>query len=108
MPDSHVELTCPGLLSGDHDRFHFLLAGCPDCVAYALAGMTLEQVENHYHQGLISQDAWEGYCWVWATSAARFGSYDSWKTPPAVASARQAGERIRLAHVLRRGREAGS
>lgn len=100
-----IELTCPGLLSGRSDKIHFL-GLCPDCDAYCAAGMTLEQVENFYHLGILGQDIYEGYCWVWATSAVRFGSYGHWKQPPVVQAGRDAGERIKVAREMRREREA--
>lgn len=104
-PPEPVELTCEGLLSGRSDKIHFL-GYCPDCDAYQVAYMTLEQVEDKYHHGMIDQDVYEGYCWVWATDAVRFGSYDHWRIPPAVESGRLAGERIRVARAYRRARAA--
>jgi hypothetical protein len=101
-----IALTCEGLLSGRGDLFHFL-GRCDDCTAYAVAGASLERVEDWYHSGMIDQDAYEAYCWVWATSAVRFGNYEHWQTPPAVQSAREFAERIKLASTYRRDREAG-
>lgn len=79
----------------DGDRRHFLGTGCNDCGARTVSAVTLEQAERWYHQGLIGQDLWEAYCHVWATSAYRYGSYESWRKSPVIP------EVVRLVAVMR-------
>lgn len=90
LPEEYVCIPCyeaeefkPGhVLAGD--RKH-LMGHCKDCDArHYVLGMTLEQVEMWYHRGLFGQDVYEAYTHVWATSAFRFGSYDSWAKPPVI------------------------
>lgn len=79
----------------DGDRRHFMGTGCSDCCARTVMGMTLEQVERWYRSGHVGQDVWEAYTHVWATSAYRFGNYDSWQRPPVIP------EVVRLVAVMR-------
>lgn len=85
----------PGHYRPGADSNHFLSAGCEECTAHRVMGMTLEQVEAWYHRGLVSQDMYEAFCHVWATSAYRYGAHASWEKPPVIP------EVIRLAEVLR-------
>lgn len=64
------------------DTTHFLSVRCPECTARVLASRTLAQVENWYHQGIVTQAAYEAYMYVWATSAVRYGDYPGWNEAP--------------------------
>lgn len=75
------------------DGTHFL--GCNDCDARRMTSVTLECAENWYHRGMISQDTWEAFSHVWATSAYRYGNWESWKPSP------QIPEVIRLVAIMR-------
>jgi len=85
----------PGHYKPGAGSSHFLGAGCEECTAHHVMGMTLEQVEARYRQGHVSQDMYEAFCHVWATSAYRYGAYAGWEKPPVIP------EVIRLAEVLR-------
>ncbi|MER7077929.1 hypothetical protein SAMN02982929_07197 [Saccharopolyspora kobensis] len=61
---------------------HLMAIRCVECVAQTISGMTLEAVENWWEQGVITQDALDGYRHVWAISAARSATYDHWKALP--------------------------
>ena len=39
-----------------------------------LSQMTLEQAEEAYRRGVLTQDHWEGYAHAWRVSAPRFSS----------------------------------
>ena len=38
------------------------------------SGLTYNEAENHYRQGVISQDEWEHYCYHWKNESGRFSS----------------------------------
>lgn len=44
---------------------HFLSARCVECTGGLLSGWSLGKVEDQYHQGPVSQDAYEAYMHVW-------------------------------------------
>jgi hypothetical protein len=48
----------------------------------ALSRRTFEEVENWYRQALITQDQWEAYTYVWATTQTRFSDTLGLETPP--------------------------
>lgn len=73
----------PGHYRPGADTNHFL-GRCDECDAHYLLGKTLGAVENWYHRGMISQDQYEAYCHVWATSAYRLGDYRSWQQEPTI------------------------
>lgn len=75
------------------DTNHFL-GRCEECDAHYLSGRTLEEVERWYWQGMISQDQWEAYGYVWATSAWRSDHWDSWKVPPVIPAV------VRIAEIM--------
>jgi hypothetical protein len=84
----------PGHYRPGADSNHFL-GHCDECDAHYLLNMTLEQVENWYHQGVIGQAMYEAYCHIWATSAFRYGRYESWERPPACEDAQALVELFR-------------
>jgi hypothetical protein len=100
LPEEYVCISCyeaeefaPGhWLAGD--RMHFL-GRCNDCDARYAISMSLEKVEQWYRSGHFSQDVYEAYTHVWATSAFRFGSYGSWAKSPVIP------EVVRLVAVMR-------
>jgi hypothetical protein len=47
-----------------------------------LARKTLGEAEDWYRQGVITQEQWEAYTYVWATSAFRFSDYPAWAMVP--------------------------
>lgn len=62
---------------------HLALARCDDCDARWVRHMTLEQVEDWYNRGTITQALYEAYRHCWATGAPRFGSIsDGWDATP--------------------------
>lgn len=55
---------------------------CDECDAQRAARMTLAQVEQRYRSGHFSQDVYEAYMHVWATSAHRYANHGNWAEPP--------------------------
>ena len=87
--DGHASVAEPG------QRHRFGL--CHECDAYAVANMTLGEIENWYHQGLLDQDEYEGYMWAWATGAPRFSDHwRSWEREPEFPLAKAFGELLKL------------
>jgi hypothetical protein len=76
------------------DKVHFF-GLCNDCNARYAARMSLEEAERWYRSGHFSQDVWEAFTHVWATSAFRFGYYGSWRRSPAIP------EVVRLVAIMR-------
>lgn len=76
------------------DRVHFL-GTCDDCAARQVMSMSLAQVESWYRFGSVSQDVYEAYCHVWATSAYRYSVGASWRKSPVIP------EVVRLVAVMR-------
>lgn len=76
------------------DTMHFL-GLCNDCNARYAAGMSLEKVEQWYRSGHFSQDLYEAYTHVWATSAYRYSDYGSWRRSPVIP------EVVRLVAIMR-------
>jgi hypothetical protein len=69
---------------------------CDDCDAYAVAGMSLEKVDQWYRSGHVSQDLYEAYCHAWATGAYHYSDrQDHWRKSPSVP------EVVRLVAILR-------
>lgn len=74
--------------------------------AEQLGRMTMEQVENWYHQGLVTQDEWEGYMYVWQTSAPRMTDAYAGYAEPSSEEVRRIGDEI-LATTRRSGKKLG-
>lgn len=75
------------------DTNHFL-GLCLECDAHYLSTRSLDQVEDMYQRGMISQAEFEGYHWAWFISAYRYGNYPGWAAPPADPEARVFGEKL--------------
>jgi hypothetical protein len=73
----------PGHYKQGADTNHFL-GRCEECDAHYLIAMTQEQAERWYRQGVISQDEWEAFMYLWAVSSGRSSAWDSWKEPPQI------------------------
>jgi hypothetical protein len=63
-----------------------LLGRCEECDAHYMSRMTLEQVERWYHRGVLGQDQFEAFMYVWATSAERSQTWDNWARAPEIPS----------------------
>ncbi|WP_097964547.1 hypothetical protein [Streptomyces sp. or20] len=63
------------------EKIHFMTLHCVDCNAFRLASMNRETVEQWYRTGHFSQDEYEAYMFVWATSAVRH-SAGGWAEEP--------------------------
>lgn len=61
---------------------HLMIKDCVSCTAKVLATRSLEEVENWWAQGVISEDALEAYRHVWALSAPRSKGYAHWTMLP--------------------------
>jgi hypothetical protein len=50
---------------------------------YWMMGMSLEEFEDFYRRGVFSQDAFEAFMHLWATTPSRCESrWDSWRREP--------------------------
>lgn len=58
------------------DTNHFLHVGCVECTAATLSLQNLGTIESWYRQGIIGQDAFEAYTYVWSISAWRMDGPD--------------------------------
>ena len=69
---------CPG--------FHREHIRCINCNAFRAAKLTADSAGDWYRAGRLSQVEYEGYMYVWATSATRYnpGSWGASPTDPAV------------------------
>jgi hypothetical protein len=77
------------------DQMHFL-GLCNDCDARYAAAMSLEKAEQWYRSGHFSQDVYEAYTHVWATSAYHYSSLgDNSRRSPVIP------EVVRLVAIMR-------
>jgi len=69
---------------GDPDGTnHFESAQCTECDSHRYRRLTLDQADDFYRTGRMSQDWFEAYMHVWATSAHRYsGLHAGWTQPP--------------------------
>lgn len=75
-----VTPNCP--VQAQPGNYHFE-GRCEDCDALYLSKMTANDVEHRYYTGRVSQDQFEAYMHVWATSATRYGTDARlWATVP--------------------------
>lgn len=72
--------TCP--LVGTPGDFHFQLR-CEDCDVQRLARATLDQIDEHYRAGRITQDQYEAYCHLWALLSPH-GGQPAWRSAPEI------------------------
>lgn len=79
---------------------HFL-GLCDECDAHYLRNQSLEMAETWYRQGMIGQDAWEGYTYAWGTSRPveeRYGLHEMYaQQEPVSARGKAIAEAIRSA-----------
>ncbi|MFB7919350.1 hypothetical protein [Streptomyces sp. NPDC056061] len=72
--------TCP--VQAQPGNYHFE-GRCADCDALYLSKMSRDAVEYRYQTGRVSQDQYEAYMHVWATSAVRH-SAGEWVATPTI------------------------
>ena len=87
--------------AGDPDGTnHLESAQCLECDSHRYQRLTLGQVEDWYRTGRMSQDWYEAYMHVWATSAYRYSGTGSWAQSPEAKDAAVLERVVLLRHLL--------
>jgi hypothetical protein len=87
--DSTPEHYSPGA-----DTNHFL-GLCEECDAWYLSVKPLDEAEEYYRQGMISQDEWEAFAHVWSTAAFHYSDFSRYQAAPESPAALRVTARLR-------------